>query len=759
MKNSKSTVECTVKEARRADVGRGIVRLDPDVAEGLGLRTGDVIFVEGGRRTAGKLWPGREEDRGTGAVRIDGATRRNAGAGIDEKVKVGGVEAKPARGLTLAPVEPLRLVGAEEYLQKLLDGRAITRGDIIGIDVMSRRIELVAVAVSPSAGAVIIGDNTRIELSEKPAKEHQSAVPLVSYEDIGGLDEEVRKVREMIELPLKHPEVFQRLGVEPPKGVLLHGPPGTGKTLLARAVASETSATFLSLSGPEVMSKFHGQSEENIRNIFEEAEKNAPAIIFIDEIDSIAPKRDEVSGEVERRVVAQILALMDGLESRGKVVVIGATNRPNALDPALRRPGRFDREIEISIPDVNGRLEILQIHSRGMPLEKKVKLKELASMTHGFAGADMASLCREAGMRALRRALPDLDLDEPEIPSEVLEKLHVTRDDFMDAFREMNPSTLREVHIESPDVKWEDIGGLEEAKQQLREVVEYPLKFPNLFEHMGSRPPAGVLLSGPPGTGKTLLAKAVATESEVNFISVKGSEFFSKWVGESEKAVRETFRKARLSAPCIIFFDEMDAVAPTRSSGSCDSKVSERVVSQLLAELDGLERNKDVLVLAATNRVDMLDPALLRAGRFDRKVAIGMPDREARLAILRIHTRDHPMVKQVDLGLLADITDGYSGSDLAMLCSEASMAAIREYVTEGGKDVEADVQACKVYPKHFLAAFRERFPHTDVSALEKGAGGKGKGAGRAKDGAGKGGRDRQATDHTAPGDLEGMEVH
>ncbi len=553
-----------VAEARQKDVGRGIARIDPEVAHRLGLTSGDVVSIEGKRRTVAISWPGYMEDLGTGVIRIDSYTRRNAGVGIDEKVTVKRTEAREAQSITFAPTEPLKIVGGEQYLAQILEGRVVTKGDTIPLNIMGRRIDLVVTSHTPAAQAVMLTDRTRVVLSEKPA-EALGQIPRVTYEDIGGLSDEIQKVREMIELPLKHPELFEKLGVEAPKGVLLHGPPGTGKTLLAKAVASETSSNFFSLSGPEIMSKYYGQSEENLREIFKQAQENAPSIIFIDEIDSIAPKREEVTGEVERRVVAQLLALMDGLESRGKVVVIGATNRPNALDPALRRPGRFDREIEIGIPDRKGRYEILMIHTRGMPLEG-VDLQEIANLTHGFTGADLAALAKEAAMRALRRVLPKIDLEADSIPAEVLNSLKVTRDDFMAALREMEPSALREVLVETPNVHWSDIGGLEEAKQELREAVEWPLKYGELFKHMNAKPPKGILLYGPPGTGKTLLAKAVATESEANFISVKGPEFLSKWVGESERAVRETFRKAKMAAPCIIFFDEIDSVVPTRGS-------------------------------------------------------------------------------------------------------------------------------------------------------------------------------------------------
>ena len=697
-----------VEEAKARDVGRGIARIDPEVAEEMGLTPGDVILIEGKKKTACIYWPGYAEDAGKGIIRIDGSTRKNAGVGIDDKVKVKKIKAKTAEKVVFAPTEELRIIGIEDYLAHVLEGRVITKGDKIELNIMGRKLDLVVTSHSPPTEAVIIGATTEIKVSEKVAKE-ELKIPRVTYEDIGGLDEAIKQIREMVELPLKHPELFERLGIEAPKGVLLHGPPGTGKTLLAKAVANETNANFYSLSGPEIMSKYYGESEENLRRIFKEAIENAPSIIFIDEIDSIAPKREEVTGEVERRVVAQLLALMDGLEERGKVVVIGATNRINAIDPALRRPGRFDREIEIGIPDKKGRREILEIHTRGMPLAKDVNLDKLAEMTHGFSGADLEALCKEAAMRALRRILPEIDLEAEKIPAEILEKLEVTEKDFYEAFKSMTPSALREVVIETPNVHWDDIGGLEEAKQKLREAVEWPLKYNDLFSHMDAKPPKGILLYGPPGTGKTLLAKAVATESEANFISVKGPEFLSKWVGESEKAVRETFRKARQAAPCVIFFDEIDAIAPARGSLG-DTHVTERVISQLLTELDGLEELRDVTVIAATNRPDIIDPALLRPGRFDRLIYIPPPDKEARKEIFKIHTRKKPLAKDADLDELAEKTEGYTGADIAAVCNEAVMAAIREYISKGGKMDKEEIKKLKIEKRHFEEALKNVKP-------------------------------------------------
>ena len=669
-------------EAKPSDVGRGMARVDPDIMEALELQTGDSLMIEGTRKTGVLCYPGYPEDRGKGGVRIDGSSRRNSGIGIDDKVRIKKITPKRAKKITFAPTEHVRFMGGEQYLQQNLYGRMISKGDIVELSVMGRKFDIVAIQVSPSAESVYVDDKSKIVLKEKP--EEVKTVHRVSYEDIGGLEEEIRKVREMIELPLRHPEIFEKLGVEAPKGILLYGPPGTGKTLLAKAVASETESNFHILSGPEIMSKFYGQSEENLRSIFKEAQENAPSIIFIDEIDSIAPKRDEVKGEVEQRVVAQLLALMDGLESRGKVIVIGATNRPNALDPALRRPGRLDREIEIGIPDRKGRGIIMEIHTRGMPLEEDVDIQEMANLTHGYSGADVSALTKEAAMRSLRRILPEIDPEDETVPAEILNKLTVTRTDFFDAFREMEPSTLREVLIENPDIRWEDIGGLEAEKQELREVVEWPMKYESLFQHLKAEPPRGILLYGPPGTGKTLLAKAVATESEANFISVKGPEFLSKWVGESEKAVRETFRKAKQAAPAIVFLDEFDSIAPHRGTGG-DSKVTERVISQILTEMDGLEQLHNIIVIAATNRPDMIDPALLRPGRFDRLVYIGYPDLEARKSIFYIHARDKPMADDVSLDDLARGSEHYSGADIAAICQEAVMNSIRRYIGNGRK--------------------------------------------------------------------------
>ena len=691
-----------VAELKSGETGRGIARLDPELMDILGIKVGDIVQIDGNRKTVAKVLRGAPEDANRGIIRIDGSTRRNAGVSLDERVGIKKVTAKNAEKITFSPTEQLRLQGGEEYLKQVLEGRAIAKGDTITLNVMGNKIDLVVTSFAPSGDAVLMASTTEVKVSDKPAA-NNGDVPKVSYDDIGGLGDAVRKIREMVELPLRHPELFKRLGVEAPKGVLLHGPPGTGKTMLAKAVAGETSSNFISIGGPEIVSKFYGESEGKLREIFKDAEENAPSIIFIDEIDSIAPKRDEVNGEEERRIVAQLLSLMDGLNSRGKVVVIGATNRPNSIDEALRRPGRFDREIEIGIPDRDGRLEILEIHTRGMPLADDVDLKWLADKTHGYAGADLSALTKEAAMAALRRVLPDVDLEAEEIPKDVLNSILVTKDDFKNALKDMQPSTMREVLIEKPNVKWEDIGALDEAKQELKEAVEWPLKFGKVFDHMNAKPPKGILLYGPPGTGKTMLAKAVATESEANFIAVKGPEFLNKWVGESEKAVRETFRKARQASPCVIFMDEIDSIAPERGTGG-DSNVTERVISQMLTEMDGLESLNNVVVIAATNRPDIMDPALLRPGRFDKSIFIGPPDKESRKAIFGIHTKNRPLAEDVDLEELAEKTDGCTGADISAICNEAVMNAVRHLIAENPEPKDEDIQNCRVSKEDFEKA-------------------------------------------------------
>ena len=731
----KKELRLKVAEAMQDDINRGIVRVDAAMLREIGLRPGDVVELEGGRKTVAlvdRAFPG---DLGFSIIRMDPLIRRNAKISLGDVVVLRAVEVVEAKRVMLAPARKGIVVRApSELLARNLIGRPLSKGDVISLSTRRRRtfsgnlffddifsmmdeafmggfgfadIKFVVVETNPKQ-AVVVSENTQIELNPEAIElREEERVPEVAYEDIGGLDEEIKKIREMVELPLKHPEIFERLGIEPPKGVLLHGPPGTGKTLLAKAVASETNAHFILINGPEVMSKFYGQSEENIRKKFEEAEKNAPAIIFIDEIDAIAAKREEVHGEVEKRVVAQLLALMDGLQARGKVVVIAATNMPNTLDPALRRPGRFDREIEISVPSKEGRLEILKIHTRGMPLDKDVDLEELAAMTHGFVGADLAALAKEAAMIVLRRVLPDLRLaEEGPISKSVLEKLVVRAEDFHNALKLVRPSALREVLVELPNVHWSDIGGMSRVKQELAEAVEWPLRRPDAFKRLGISPPKGILLFGAPGTGKTMLAKAVATESEANFIAVNGPELLSKWVGESEKAVRKIFEKARQASPAIIFLDEIDSIAPKRGL-SADSHVTERVVNQLLTEMDGLRELKDVVVMAATNRPDMVDSALLRPGRFDRIILVDVPDEEARLEIFKVHTRSMPLAEDVELATLAAATEGYVGADIAAICREAAIIALRE-----------NPSAEKVTSAHFEAALSKVRPSASKEIRE-----------------------------------------
>ncbi|NYB51121.1 MAG: CDC48 family AAA ATPase [Methanobacteriaceae archaeon] len=718
MKNEEMKLK--VAEAfSQADVGRSIARIDPACMEKLDLLDGDMIEIEGRKLTATTV-VSSQSDIGLGIIRIDGYIRKNAGTSLGEEVIVRKARVKEAQKVVLAPVDQKIMIRGD--VKGAFQGRVLSKGDIIVTGIRQQQtamrgslfdeffrdaladvspmgeLKLAVVSTKP-AGAVKITEMTDVEVQTEPVDisklEGVKTLVDVTYEDIGGLKEEVKKVREMIEIPLKRPELFERLGISPPKGVLMHGPPGTGKTLLAKAVANESDAHFIAIQGPEIMSKYVGGSEEKLREFFEEAEENAPSIVFIDEIDAIAPKREEVSGETERRVVAQLLTLMDGLKTRGQVVVIGATNRPDALDPALRRGGRFDREIEIGVPDKDGRREVLQIHTRGMPLDEKVDLDEIADITHGFVGADLEMLCKEAAMRVLRRVLPEIKADE-EIPKETLKKMIIKKSDFKEALKEIQPSALREVLVQVPNVKWDDIGGLENAKQELREAVEWPLKYPESFDKFGVTPPRGVLIYGPPGTGKTLLAKAVANESKANFIAVKGPELLSKWVGESEKGVREVFRKARQTAPTVIFFDEIDSIASARSGASTDSGVTQRVVNQLLTEIDGLEELQDVAVIAATNRVDIMDPALLRPGRFDRHVKVDDPDEEARLEIFKVHTKNMPLADDVDLEYLAKNTEKYVGADIEAVCREAVMLTLRE-----------NIQAEEVKMKQFKEAMKK----------------------------------------------------
>jgi transitional endoplasmic reticulum ATPase len=710
-----------VAEANSNDVGRRIARIDPKISEEHGFLSGDVLELSSTTEKATVLnWPAHSEDFGKGLIRIDGYIRKKLDVSINERIEVKKVTAKDAQAITLAPTESLRIMGAEEYLLHILKGQLVTKGDNIPLGILGQRIDLVVVSTDPPNSPLIITESTKITILEEATIQTKQGknggVHKVTYDDIGGLKNELIKVREMIELPLRHPELFKRLGVEAPKGVLLHGAPGTGKTLLAKAIVNETNANFYSISGPEIMSKFYGESEAQLRKVFEQAEQHSPSIIFIDELDSIAPKREEVTGDVERRVVAQLLSLMDGLSSRGKVVVIGATNRVNALDPALRRPGRFDREIELGIPDRNGRLEILIIHTRNMPLGKDVDLEKIADMSHGFVGADIQALAKETAIRALRRILPEIDLSVEKIPSDILNKIVIRMQDFLDVLKEIEPSAMREVFVEIPNVSWKDVGGLVDIKQELIESIEWPLKHKKLFSVSNAIAPKGILLYGPPGTGKTLLAKAVANESEANFISIKGPELLSKWVGESEKGIREVFRKARQAAPCIIFFDEIDAIAPRRGGEFGDSHVTERVISQLLTELDGLEELKGVTVITASNRPDIIDPALLRPGRFDRLLYIPPPDMESRFEIIKIHTQNKPLASDIDLNHLARIFEGYTGADIASIASTAAILALREHVLKYNNDTfqaENHAQELKIYNKHFIEAMKKVKPLTN----------------------------------------------
>ncbi|MFL6363564.1 MAG: CDC48 family AAA ATPase [Nitrososphaeraceae archaeon] len=701
------TYTLKILEAYTRDVGRGVARVDYDSMDSLNASTGDIIEIKGGkRRTVAKCLPLYPSDEGKGLIRVDGLVRNNAGVAIGDTVEITKIKTAPAEKVIVAPLESIPPVD-ERYLADALEGVATIKGDNVMVPYFGGRLTFQIIAVTPAAGAVLVTQKTIFHITDKnQASGH--GVPQVAYEDIGGLKEEIQKVREMIELPLRHPEIFEKLGIEAPKGVLLHGPPGTGKTLLAKAVANETNAHFISISGPEIMSKFYGESEARLREIFREAKEKAPSIMFVDEIDSIAPKREEVTGEVERRVVSQLLSLMDGLEARGKVIVIAATNRPNAIDPALRRPGRFDREIEIKVPDKRGRLEILQIHTRNMPLDTDVDQDRVAAVTHGFVGADLEYLCKEAAMKCLRRLLPELNLEDEKLAPEVLNKLIVTMSDFENAVKEVMPSAMREVYLESPDIPWTAIGGLEEVKRELQEAVEWPLRYPELYTKLGHSMPKGLLMHGPSGTGKTLLAKAVATESEANFISVRGPELLSKWVGESERGIREIFRRARQAAPCVVFFDEIDSIAPTRGMGG-DSMVTERVVSQLLTELDGIQALSGVVVLAATNRADMIDPALLRPGRFDKIVFVPMPDKAARQKILEIHSKDKPISPDVDLVKVAELTEGFSGADTSSVANTAVSLVLHEYLAKYPTPEEAAKHASEahVIVRHFEEAVKK----------------------------------------------------
>ncbi|WP_281195023.1 CDC48 family AAA ATPase [Halorubrum sp. F4] len=732
-------MKLTVKPLKQKDAGRRLAAIDRVAAEELGLSGGDFIRVEGSEGAAiARVWPGYPEDDGTGVVRIDGKLRQEASVGIDDRVTIEQVDVEPADRITIALPQRLGIRGnIDALIRRELGGQPVTEGQNVRLPLgfgfmggQSQAVPLKVAGTSPS-GTVVVTDSTEIEISEKPAEEivggagapegaAADGAPDVTYEDIGGLDDELEQVREMIELPMRHPELFKRLGIDPPKGVLLHGPPGTGKTLIAKAVANEIDASFHTISGPEIMSKYYGESEEQLRDVFEEATEEAPAIVFMDELDSIAPKREEAGGDVERRVVAQLLSLMDGLEERGEVVVIGATNRVDAIDPALRRGGRFDREIEVGVPDRDGRKEILQVHTRNMPLTEGVDLDEYAENTHGFVGADLESLAKESAMHALRRIRPQLDLESDEIDADVLNSIQVTEGDFKEAIKGIEPSALREVFVEVPDVTWDHVGGLEDTKERLRETIQWPLEYPEVFDQLDMAAAKGVLMYGPPGTGKTLLAKAVANESESNFISIKGPELLNKFVGESEKGVREVFSKARENAPTIVFFDEIDSIATERGGNTSDSGVGERVVSQLLTELDGLESLEDVVVIATTNRPDLIDSALLRPGRLDRHVHVPVPDEEGRRKILEVHTREKPLADDVDLDAIARKTEGYVGADLEAVAREASMNASREFIASVPREeVGESVGNVRVTMQHFEDALEEVNPSVTPETRER----------------------------------------
>jgi len=720
---SQNALSLKVLEAYTRDVGRGVARIDYDSMDTLNASTGDVIEIKGKRRTVAKCLPLYPSDEGKGIIRIDGLGRNNSGIAIGDTISVRKIKAVAAEKVVVAPLEAIPPID-ERYLADALESVPLIKGDNVMVPYFGGRLTFQVIGVTPAADAVLVTQKTVFNIAEKG--ETLRGVPQVTYEDIGGLTDEIKKVREMIELPLRHPEIFEKLGIEAPKGVLLYGPPGTGKTLLAKAVANESAAHFISISGPEIMSKFYGESEARLREIFKEAREKSPSIIFVDEIDSIAPKREEVTGEVERRVVSQMLSLMDGLEARGKVIVIAATNRPNAIDPALRRPGRFDREIEIKVPDKKGRKDILLIHSRNMPLTDDVDLDKMASVSHGYVGADLEYLCKEAAMKCLRRLLPVINLEDEKLPPETLDKLIVSGEDFQKAVFEITPSGMREVFIENPDVKWDDVGGLSEVKRELQEAIEWPLKYPALYDKLGHKMARGILLHGPSGTGKTLLAKAVATESEANFVSVRGPELLSKWVGESERGIREIFRRARQASPCVIFFDEIDSIAPLRGVGG-ETAVTERVVSQLLTELDGMENLRGVVVLAATNRADMIDPALLRPGRFDKIIQIPLPDLESRKSILEISVKDVPTVKDpkepdcVNISKLAEQTDGMSGADVAAIANTAVSLVIHEFLDKYPeiKDVEKSSAGAKVKMKHFEEATKKVRDQKDLKLGQK----------------------------------------
>jgi len=680
-------ISLKINEIPQQHVGKGRAIIDPKIIEDQNWNIGQILELTYNKKTYVKLWPATPQEYGAGIIKIDGITRQNIGAGIDDKISIKSVEAVKAEQIILSPTEKITTDGLQEYMIYNYLNHVFSNGDSISLNTqMGSRVQFVVTNTKPSK-PVIVTEKTIFKLGSL-TKVVDASVPRITYDELGGLKSEVQKIREMVELPMRHPELFDKIGVEAPKGVLLYGPPGTGKTLLAKAVAGETNAHFISISGPEIMGKHYGESEERIREIFTQAEENSPSIVFIDEIDSIAPKRDEVSGELEKRIVSQLLTLMDGMKSRGNVVVIAATNRPDSIDPALRRPGRFDREIEIGIPDDEGRFDILSIHTRGMPIDEKVDLKQISKTTHGFVGADLEILSKEAAMKSLRRILPEIDYDEEKISTEILEKIQITSDDFRDALKEVSPSALREVQVQVPNVSWDDVGGLENLKEELKEAVEWPIKYKDAYDYVNVESPKGILLDGPPGTGKTLIAKALAKMTDSNFISIKGPELLSKWVGESERGIREIFRKARQAAPCIIFLDEVDALVPRRGSGGSNSHVTENVVSQILTEIDGLEELNNVLIIAATNRLDIVDEAFLRPGRFDRIIKVPNPDEKGRQHIFEIHTKSKPLASDVKISEIVKLTDNFSGAEIAAVANRAAIAALRRYVSGKSKNVK-----------------------------------------------------------------------
>ena len=703
------TVAMRVVEALKKDAGLHVVRIDKKDMGTLGIKPGDVVLIKGKRKALARAMHSLMYDRNNSQIQMDGVLRENAGVGLDETVEVSRAVPQSATKVRLCLLHPDAASRAQDtdYIRRVIQGMPLRVGNQFRVRFMGSGFRLYKLVEAQPAPDVLIVPQTAIEIEQDRTEKLDKRKTGITYEDIGGLWDEIQRIREMIELPLKHPQVFERLGIDPPKGVLLHGPPGTGKTLIAKAVANEADIHFISVNGPEIVNKFYGESEAQIRGLFEEAANKAPSILFIDEIDAISPKRTEVTGEVEKRIVAQLLALMDGLKSRGEVIVIGATNIPNVIDPALRRPGRFDREIATKIPDRQARLEILQIHTLGMPLGDDVALEKLAEITHGFVGADLEALCREAALYRLRTLMETTDMLQEGLSLEFLEGLSLSMEDFMNALKMVDPSAIREIFVEIPEVHWEDIGGLEEVKSRLQQIVEWPIQYREIYREMDCPPPRGILLTGPPGTGKTMLGKALATETQRNFIAIKGPELLSKWVGESEKGIREVFRKARLAAPSILFFDEIDAVIPLRGMGDSDARVTEKVISQFLTEMDGIEVLGDVIVLAATNRADLLDPAILRAGRFDVILELDAPDLEARRKILKVRNEGRPLSRDVDMDQIALLTEGFVGSEIAWVCDRALGLAIGEYIRSNPDRCQEPPFDIVIQKEHFLRALEE----------------------------------------------------